>query len=56
MTAHELERRIRIRRRQPSTEALRLVSTASSRYTGGRAERHEQDARAGVVRSGVVLR
>jgi len=56
MTAHELERRIRIRRRQPSTEALRLVSTASSRYTGGRAERHEQDARAGVVRSAVVLR
>jgi hypothetical protein len=56
MTAHELERRVRTRRRQPSTPALRLRWTASPRYNAGRAERDEQAARAGVVRSAVVLR
>ncbi len=55
MTAHELERRLRTLRRQPSTQALRQVS-ASPRTTGGRADRLTQDARAGVVRSAVVLR
>ena len=60
MTAHELERRVRTRRRQPSTSshrvALRLRWTASPRYGAGRAERDVQDAGAGVVRSAVVLR
>ena len=56
MTAHELERRVRTRRRQPSTPALRLRWTASPRYNVGRAERDVQDARAGVVRSAVVMR
>jgi len=60
MTAHELERRVRTRRRQPSTGSsrvsLRLRWTASPRYDAGQAARDERDARAGVVRSAVVLR
>ena len=55
MTGSQLISRLRTLRRQPSTQALRRVS-ASPRTTGGRADRLTQDARAGVVRSAVVLR
>jgi hypothetical protein len=48
MTASEVERRVRTRRRQPSTEAARAG--------GLRAELDARAAQAGVVRSAVVLR
>ena len=60
MTAHELERRVRTRRRQPSTNlprlSLRLRWTASPGYSVVGTERDERDARVGVVHSAVVLR
>jgi hypothetical protein len=48
MTASEVERRVRTRRRQPSTRAVSAETL--------RADLDAQAARAGVVRSAVVLR